>query len=61
MKAFLIQGEDEPVVIVAKNMGYAIQKWRHWMVDQSDGAVSLLSQADAYPDGIQEIADEVIT
>ena len=60
MKCFLIQGEEGPVAVIAAHLGVALKKWRRWMVDQSDGAVSELAALEIWPEGIQEVADEVI-
>ena len=60
MKCFLIQGEDEAVAIIAAHLGVALHKWRAWLVEQSDGAVSVLAAANMWPEGIQEVASEVI-
>ena len=58
MMIFHIPDDEEPMWVLAKDMGDAIAKWRKWVAQQSDGAISELTMVAEYPRSITEVADD---
>jgi len=60
---YLVSDEETgPLFIVATSMQRAIERWRKWMFDQSDGTMGELSHPDIEPPNISLLAthDEVL-